>query len=101
MNKFKKIIFMDKETWVKRREQGLRKYLFITGFIKLGTLVGILTITMIYLNDLDHELKVFNIKSYLQDYVLLYYPITLVVGLVMAWLTWLDFENRFGGKSNR
>lgn len=95
MNKLKKILFMDKETWIKKRKQGLIKYLLITGLIKLGTVAGLLTISMIYLNDINYELKEFNTSDYLKEYVLTYYPITLLIGSITALLTWNDFESRF------
>ncbi|QSX36524.1 hypothetical protein [Shewanella sedimentimangrovi] len=94
-----KHIKMTKSRWNAIRKKGLPYYLFFTGFCQLGVIGGGIFFALLYLKSINYQLVKFSFKFFVNNY-LMYFPIAIFFGIIIAFLAWSKYEDKFGPSDN-
>lgn len=94
MNKLKSLFVWSEEEWERISQKGFIRYLLISGIIRIGLVIGLVTSFMMYLNDIDYYFNNFSLGELLNLFFsnLLYY---LIGGGLIALLNWHTYQSRY------
>ncbi|WP_251359125.1 hypothetical protein [Kangiella sp. TOML190] len=89
---------MNKKQWSKIKSKGYKNYLIQAGVMKLGVFGGIPFLTMFYLGKLKYEFSDFDFSYFASEY-LIWLPVFIIFGVIIAAASWYDFEGRYGDRN--
>lgn len=91
---------MTKERWDVFRIKGKGHYLKDIGVFKMGFIFSGLYLVLKYWISIDFEYVKFEWDILFSEY-LIFLPVFMVGGWILAWYSWEHYEDKFGFSKNR
>ena len=89
-----KRLLMTKGKWEVIKNRGLLNYLLFKGCFQLGILLGTVVLGLLYMKNIEYNFYNINLKVFISGYFI-YLPLTLVSGIIIAYLVWNQFEAKY------